>query len=255
MKNPVVFEDENGVLYYLKNGIYYPLNIVGQRGFTGPRGRQGEQGPAGANENIYNIDGTLTNDRTLNMDGNVLLFVDGTHKSVDFLLRELYMNDGLPGENKVVDWQAQQLYRYPPLGGFLSLDWSQSWLTDLFGSVSLDWVNTILYSNNPLQIQSINYTTRVLTNSSAFDTYNYDINQFYSTNNGLSADMENRALYDSLSGNYSLNWETLNLLGLWKIDNDFEFITNGTGPIIQSPDTTRWRIVVDNAGAVSATPA
>ena len=40
------------------------------------------------------------------------------------------------------------------------------------------------------------------------------------------------------------------------VDNgDVEVVQNGSGYIVQSPDTTRWRITVDNAGAISIAAA
>lgn len=52
MYNPVYFQDENGVLYYLKDGIYTPVKlnpkvIIGGRGARGAQGPIGPQGPSG----------------------------------------------------------------------------------------------------------------------------------------------------------------------------------------------------------------
>lgn len=217
--------------------------------------RRGIPGPPGPDTNIYNIDGTLTAVRTLNMDGKELTFTDGLNRSVEFLARNLFDASG----NLVVDWDGQQLLR--ALDGSLSVDWGQSWLVDNTapsGIVSVAWIDRILYSleqPGDVQIASVQWATRELINSDAFTTLNWNLSELYSTVNGTSANWELRQLYDSSSGSFSLDWENLALQGEWTIDSDFEFITNGTGPIIQSPDTTRWRIVVDNAGNVSAVPA
>lgn len=48
---------------------------------------------------------------------------------------------------------------------------------------------------------------------------------------------------------YSLNNSLIEVTG------DLEFIGNSFGPIIQSPDNSRWRVVVSNAGVVSAVAA
>lgn len=62
------------------------------------------------------------------------------------------------------------------------------------------------------------------------------------------------ATNDSGSGGtiaMSLKWSGTAVLGA-DFRGDIETITNGSGFILQSPDATRWRITVDNAGVLSA---
>lgn len=185
---------------------------------------------AGFGINIYNSDGTLTSNRTLDMDGKFLIFTDGTGKSVDFLQRKLYMNDGLIPDHMVLNWQDQQLYRYPALGGFLSMDWSQSWLTDINGQVTVAWVDKILYSREPgdLQIASVQWATRELIDNVAFTTLNWKLRELYSTIGSLAANWELRRLYDSLSGDSSLDWEAQELHLVWNARDGFKIGTGDT---------------------------
>lgn len=93
MYNPVYFQDENGMLYYLKDGIYTLLQfkptVVAGGGGRGARGLQGIQGPAGPSgaSNLLEVKVSLTANEIQNLNTTKKLAIPnpGVGKMIDVI--------------------------------------------------------------------------------------------------------------------------------------------------------------------------
>lgn len=162
------------------------------------------------------------------------LYDTSSYKSADWSNRVLYDNTG----TAILDYSNQYS------GGLLSgngsywIDFNNACLVDTATS-SLDWNNHLLYASGAIYGMVLDWQNQQL--------YHVDGASVQT----LSLDWANRKAYASDWTTEMINWNTAWNVSFWT--NDIEITSSSSWVILQSPDTTRWRLQIDNSGTITAT--
>ncbi len=163
-------------------------------------------------------------------------------KSIDVDNRQLYMPDG---STKTVDWNLMNLY---DINGTLSIDWYLRQHFDQMDTVALDVNNRQLVASSAGV--TIDWNNRTASNDNGIISINWQSNNLYDYSGAKSCDWENRKLYKSDGTTVALDWQTNTPL-INSLTSAHIFVGNGSN--VATDVSLSGEATIANTGAVTLT--